>query len=646
MSSLNSNLYEFGEFRLDAQNRLLRRAGTAVPLTPKAFDVLLLLIQKPGRIVTKDELMKAVWPDSFVEESNLTQTIFMVRKALDETTDRRYILTVQGQGYRFLVPVTETANCGAEIEEPEIEAPVPSSSTGSTPEIQLLSYPRRARGWRSPVVVSAGMALVLIVAFTLWIWRSRHGAAEQPGRTMLAVLPFENFTGDPGQEYFSDGMTEEMISQVGDLDPAHLGVIARTSVMHYKHSPESIPQIGADLGVQYVIEGSVRRDSERVRITAQLIQVKDQSHLWAREYDRDLGHLLELQAEIARAVANEIEFSLSGRRPIEAAQKAAALAPGGHSYEAYDLYLKGRYFWNKRTPEGFRQAADYFQQAIDKDPNYGRAYAGLADTFSLMSTWYIGPQSQMIPKARAAALRALELEENLAEAHASLALIKENYDYDWREAEKEFRRAIQIGPRYATAHQWYAEFLSWQGRFEEAFAESDQARQLDPLSLIIASDHATILYYSRQYDSAVKQCRSVLELDPTSDHARYAMIPSYLQLGRYDEALDLINRWAGREEGPWTLAWRTALYSRSGHAGKARQALAKLEHISRSRADRTALLLIAYLGTGQKERVIELLENAYSEHSNAVLQIKVDPMYDPIRSDPRFEDLLRRVGLQ
>ena len=463
---------------------------------------------------------------------------------------------------------------------------------------------------------------------------------------MLAVLPFENFTGDPGQEYFSDGMTEEMISQVGDLDPAHLGVIARTSVMHYKHSPESIPQIGADLGVQYVIEGSVRRDSERVRITAQLIQVKDQSHLWAREYDRDLGHLLELQAEIARAVANEIEFSLSGRRPIEAAQKAAALAPGGHSYEAYDLYLKGRYFWNKRTPEGFRQAADYFQQAIDKDPNYGRAYAGLADTFSLMSTWYIGPQSQMIPKARAAALRALELEENLAEAHASLALIKENYDYDWREAEKEFRRAIQIGPRYATAHQWYAEFLSWQGRFEEAFAESDQARQLDPLSLIIASDHATILYYSRQYDSAVKQCRSVLELDPTSDHARYAMIPSYLQLGRYDEALDLINRWAGREEGPWTLAWRTALYSRSGHAGKARQALAKLEHISRSRADRTALLLIAYLGTGQKERVIELLEKAYSEHSNAVLQIKVDPMYDPIRSDPRFEDLLRRVGLQ
>jgi len=275
--------------------------------------------------VTKDELMKAVWPGSFVEGSNLTQTVFMVRKALDETADRRYILTVQGQGYRFLVPV---AKCVAEIEAPQIEAPVPPPSTGSTPEIQLHSQPRRARDRRSPIIIAAaGVALVLIVASTLWIWRSRHGAVERPGRTMLAVLPFENFTGDPGQEYFSDGLTEEMISQLGDLDPAHLGVIARTSVMHYKHAPESIAQIGRDLGVQYVVEGSVRRDSERVRITAQLIQVKDQSHLWAREYDRELGHLLELQAKTAREVGNEIEFSLSGRRPIEATQKAAAAAP-------------------------------------------------------------------------------------------------------------------------------------------------------------------------------------------------------------------------------------------------------------------------------------------------------------------------------
>src|SRR6202050_701564 len=364
MSSLTSNL---DEFRRDAQSRVLKRGGTTVSLTPKAFDVLLFLIQNAGRIVTKDELMKAVWPDSFVEESNLTQTIFMVRKALDETADRRYILTVQGQGYRFLVPVTE-----AERNAPEIEARVAVADARSVPEIQLDSHGRGARHWRTVVIASATVALVLIAVYVIWPWRSRRGPAEQPGRIMIAVLPFENFTGDPGQEYFSDGLTEEMISQLGDLDPAHLGVIARTSVMHYKHSQESIPQIGKDLGVQYVIEGSVRRDSERVRITAQLIQVKDQSHLWAREYDRELSNVLALQGEIAREVANEIQLTLDDRRqpPSPVAQPVLS----AKTYEAYDLYLKGRYFWNKRTEQGLEQAIGYFQQAIDKDPTYPRAY--------------------------------------------------------------------------------------------------------------------------------------------------------------------------------------------------------------------------------------------------------------------------------
>jgi TolB-like protein/DNA-binding winged helix-turn-helix (wHTH) protein/Flp pilus assembly protein TadD len=637
MSSVNNNLYEFGDFSLDAQGRTLRRGAATVPLTPKAFDVLCLLVENAGTIVTKDELMKAVWPDSFVEESNLTQTVFMVRKALDETPDRRYIQTVQGQGYRFVVPVQQKASDGKEIEAP----PVPTTKPIAEIPWQLEQRKRGGRRWAAIALVA--VALVLIAALAIWSWRSRVSPAE-PGKIMLAVLPFENFTGDPGQDYFSDGLTEEMISQLGNLDPAHLGVIARTSVMHYKRAPEPIARIGKDLGVQYVIEGSVRRDSERVRITAQLIQVKDQSHLWAREYDRDLGHLLVLQAEIAREVANEIEFSLSGRRPIEAAQKAPAPALGVQSYEAYDLYLKGRYFWNKRTGEGFRQAAEYFQQAMDKDPNYGRAYAGLADTFALMSTWYVGPQSELMPKARTAALRALELDESLSEAHASLALIKENYDYDWPGAEKEFRRAIELDPQYATAHQWYAEFLGWQGRFDEAFAESKLARQLDPLSLIIASDYASILYNSRQYDSAVKQFRSVLELDPNYERAWDMMIPAYLQLGRYDEAADLMNRWATLGQGSWIWAWQAAVYGRSGHAEEAHRALAKLEQVPGPLPTRTVTLLIAYSGTGQKERVIELLQKAYSEHSNAVVQIKVDPMYDPVRSDPRFQDLLRRLG--
>jgi TolB-like protein/DNA-binding winged helix-turn-helix (wHTH) protein/Flp pilus assembly protein TadD len=637
MSSLTNSLYVFGEFRLDAQNRLLRKGETTVPLTPKAFDVLLLLLLSGGRIVSKDELMKAVWPDSFVEESNLTQTVFMVRKALNETKDQRYILNVQGQGYRFLAPITEAA-----APELEVETAAPAISQEYVRELPANAQTRPATRWKWTIVAAAIVA-VLISATAIWVWHARRTSAEAPGRIMLAVLPFENFTGDPGQEYFSDGLTEEMISQLGNLDPSRLGVIARTSVMNYKHSSALIPQIGKDLGVQYVIEGSVRRDSERVRITAQLIQVKDQTHLWAREYDRDLGHLLQLQEEIAREVANEIEFSLSGRRPIEPARQGAVRAQDAKSYEAYDLYLKGRYFWNKRTNEGFKQAANYFQQAIDKDANYGRAYAGLADTFSLMSTWYVGPQSELMPKARAAAQRALEIDDGLAEAHASLAVIEENYDYDWPGAEKEFRRAIQLDPQYATAHQWYAESLSWQGRFAEAFAESERARQLDPLSVIIGSDYVSILYDSRQYENAVKECFAMLELDPSSDHARDAMVLPYLEMGRFDKAIEEINRRATHDDDPWVWAWKSAVYGRSGHTEEARRMLARLEQFSGPQ--RTATLLVAYSGMGEKEKVIDLLQNGYSEHSNAVVQIKVDPIYDPVRDDSRFQDLLRRIGL-
>ncbi len=640
MPSLTNHLYQFSEFSLDAQGRVLKKAGATVPMTPKAFDTLLLLAENAGRVVTKDELMKAVWRDSFVEESNLTQTIFMVRKALDETSDRRYILTVQGQGYRFLVPVTELADQGTEP-----GAPMAVASAESVLEAPLSSRPRGAFRSRLALIASVGIAFVLVAGSTFWLWRSRHSAAQPDAKIMLAVLPFANFTGDPGQEYFSDGLTEEMISQLGDLDPAYIGVIARTSVMHYKHSQEPLSQIAKELGVQYVIEGSVRRDSERVRITAQLIQVKDQSHVWAREYDRDLGHVLELQGTIAREIADEIDMSLKGRRRIQTAQGAASRPPGTKSYEAYDLYLKGRYFWNKRTADGFRQAADYFQLAIDEDPNYAQAYAGLADTFSLMSTWYMGPQNELMPRARDAALRALALDDGLAEAHASLALIEENYDYDWAGSEKEFRRAIGLNPQYATAHQWYAEFLSLQGRFDEAFVESSQARQLDPLSLIIATDHASILYYSRQFQNAIEQYRSVLELEPADSHAQGMMIAPYLQLGRYADATDATRHWTASENDPWRLACEVAIYGRSGRSAEAHRTLARLEKVVGSRPDRYVMLLTAYSATGQKERVFELLDKAYAEHSNSLVVIKVDPIYDPIRSDPRFKDFLRRLRL-
>jgi TolB-like protein/Tfp pilus assembly protein PilF len=459
---------------------------------------------------------------------------------------------------------------------------------------------------------------------------------------MLAVLPFDNLTGDAGQDYFSDGLTEEMISQLGNLDPAHLGVIARTSVMHYKHSQEPLDRIGKQLGVQYVLEGSVRRDSDKVRITAQLIQVKDQSHIWARQYDRDLSSLLALQDEIARAIAGEIELTLGGHQRNDLASNRASISR--EDYVAYDLYLKGRYFWNKRSTVAFQQAIEYFKQAIARDPGNARAYAGLADSYTLLSGYSVTPQAGTMPKARAAALKALELDDRLAEAHTSLALITENYDWNWQAAEKEYRRAIELDPNYATAHQWYAEFLALQGRFDEAFAESERARQLDPLSLIIAADNGMILFYSRQYDRAIAQFRAVQEMEP--DFGRAHMVAgAYVENGQYSDAIAEVEKTKELDRGAWFWSWRAYVYGRAGQPLPARQSLEQLQKLYRAKDSGPDAILWAYIGMGDRESSFVWLEKAYADHSNSLTGLKVNPGYDALRGDPRFQDLMRRVNL-
>jgi len=458
---------------------------------------------------------------------------------------------------------------------------------------------------------------------------------------MLAVLPFENLTGDPAQEYFSDGLTEEMISRLGNLDPQRLGVIARTSVARFKRTREPLDRLARELGVQYVLEGSVRRSGDRVRIAAQLIQVSDQTHLWARQYDRELRSLLAVQEEIAQAVAREIQISLADRRDGSVPDSELSSA----SYEAYDLYLKGRYFWNKRTPEGFRQAAEHFQRAVEKDPAYARAYAGLADSYALMSSYSMGPATELIPRARSAALRALELDDHLAEAHTSLALIHENFDWDWQSAEKEFRRAIQLDPNYATAHQWYAEFLAFQGRFDEALAESERAGQLDPLSLIIAVDRGAILYWARRYDRAIEQLRSVLAIDPNFPRARIIIAP-YLAKGMFKEALAEADRWREQDDSPWPWLAYVEIYGRWGRLAEARKAFERFKHENRgSRIQSAPAMSAAYVSLGDKEKALDWLEQAYREHSNAMTGLKVEPGCDPLRNEPRFQELLRLVHL-
>src|ERR1700676_4851000 len=414
-----SRTLRFGVFQVNLTARDLRKHGVRIRLPGQPFCVLSILLEKPGQIVSRDEMRDKLWgSDTFVDyERSLNSAIRKLRAVLgDSQESARYIETVPRLGYRFIAPVEEISS-PAETPVTALE-PITGGATA-----KVVEFP--ARRWSLILSISA-VLLALVAVYFMW---SRARVRPQPSveRLMLAVLPFQNLTGDAAQDYLSDGLTEEMIAQLEHLDPEHLGVIARTSVMHYKHTTEQLGQIGRELGVQYVLEGSLRRESDRVRITAQLVQMKDQTRIWSRQYDRELKSLLALQEEIAQETADEIQLTLGSRHKLWATDRKLASTT---SYQAYDLYLKGRYFWNKRTKEGFQQAADYFQQSIANDPNFARAYAGLADTYALMSSWSFVPQTEAIPKARAAALRAVQLDDGLAEAHTSLALIAENYDYD------------------------------------------------------------------------------------------------------------------------------------------------------------------------------------------------------------------------
>jgi TolB-like protein/DNA-binding winged helix-turn-helix (wHTH) protein/Tfp pilus assembly protein PilF len=635
-SASSSSVLRFGVFQVNPAARELRKHGVRVRLPRQPFCILSMLLEKPGEIVTREEMQKRLWASgTFVDfEHSLNSAIKKLRAALGDSPENpRYIETVPRVGYRFIAPVDEILTA-------EKSASTTSAAIADAQNPVVLPVSRQRR-WPALVGVFALLMLTATAGYFAW---SRSRVRPQPvaARLMLAVLPFENLTGDAGQEYFSDGLTEEMIAQFGQVDPEHLGVIARTSVMHYKNNQKALDQIGRELAVQYVLEGSVRRDGDKVRVTAQLIDMKNQTPMWSRQYDRELSGLLALQGEIAQEIAEEIQLTLGSGHRVLAFDRKPPVPP--NSYEAYDLYLKGRYFWNKRTKEGFQQAAEYFQQSVTKDPNYARAYAGLADTFALMGTWNLVPQKEFMPRARAAAVRALEIDETLAEAHTSLALIAEDYDYDWQTAEKEFKRAIQMDPSYPTAHQWYAECLSWQGRFEEALAESKRAQQLDPLSLIIGVDRAAILYFSRQYDRAIDQFDAVQAMEPNFPRG-HMVTYVYVEKGMFAEALTEVKKWHHSDGTPvWEM--EAYVHGSAGQMRQARQALAKWQRWSKSRhALTTSASVMPFVAMGRYDEAIGMLQKAYAERSSTVIEMGVAPYCDPLRGDPRFQDLLRRIGL-
>jgi TolB-like protein/DNA-binding winged helix-turn-helix (wHTH) protein/Tfp pilus assembly protein PilF len=633
-------VFRFGPFESNPRSRELRKHGSKLRIRPQPLQVLNLLLSRPGDVVTREEIRAQLWSnDTFVDfEHSLNTSIRELRATLDDSaTHPRFIETLPRIGYRFIASVSEI--------KADAQA-IASAASNSSPSNPLFAGSfTHAKLAASRWFVPLALLLVFVLAFGIYLARFRISARSSPVRpkVMLAVLPFQNLTGDATQDYFSAGLTGEIVAALGRVDPSHLGVVTDSAASPGKQPAPQASQIGRQLGADYALQGSVQRELNRYRVTTQLIRTQDHTEVWSHEYDRDSSTVLILEDEIAQEVADEIEPLINpGSRPSSTGHVLAAAAP---PYQAHDLYLKGRYSLNKRTAGGFRQAASYFQKAISSDPDYAQAYSGLAETYVLMSSWHLVPQNDYIPKARGAAIKALQLDEKLPEAHTSLALIAENYDYDWDTAEKEYRRAIELDPNYPTAHQWHAECLAYQGLFDEALAESEHARQLDPLSLIISADHGAILYYARQNDRAIEQFRNVLDIEPGFTRA-HVIIYAYVQAGRYAEALADIANWRRVEDAPETWAAEAFVYGRWGRPADARRSLAKFQQLAQQKAfDPTPWLVLAYAGMGQSDDALSLLEKARAEHSNLLTSLKVEPAYDPLRTDPRFQALLASAGL-
>lgn len=496
----------------------------------------------------------------------------------------------------------------------------------------------RSWGWAFAIISAAALTtLIAVLAWNPGALRERLVGGGTPQIRSLAVLPLENLSHDPDQEYFAEGMTEELITDLSKLGA--LRVISRTSAMHYKGTNKTLPEIARELNVDGVVEGTVMRSGNRVRITAQLIQARTDRHLWAETYERDLGDVLRLQSEVAQSVAAEIRVRISPKERALLASSRAVLP------EAHEDYLRGRYYWNRRTEEGLRRGIVYFQEAIAKDPNYAVAYAGLADSYNLLPSYGNVQPTEAFPKAKGAATKALEIDGTLAEAQAALSFTLEYYDWDWQSGEAGFKRAIELNPNYASAHHWYAHHLLAFARFDDAAAELNRALELDPLSLIINTDLAQFFYLARRYDRAIEQCRKTMQMDSTFAKTHTVLGEAYLRKKMYPQAITELQEAAalspGRGRDMALLAYAHAL---AGNRAKAERILKRLQQ-SETTASYNPAVAAIYTVLGDKNQAFKWLQSAVKEHSAWMTFLKSDPMFDSLHSDPRFQDLLGEMGL-
>ena len=646
-SAMSAQVYRFEDFELDRGAYQLRRAGRVVRLERIPLDVLFLLVESRGQLLTREEILARIWgTEVFLDVDNSINTaIRKIRQALkDNPESPRFLHTVPGKGYRFegsdFTSNVSVIPPGAPVLPAEVSASAPAEA--APPPVPDRPSARKIRLW------PFWLGLVVMLGLAVLITRPYLRTSSKPGpqKAMLAVLPFENLSNDPQQDYFADGMTEEMITRLGSLDPVHLGVIARTSAMQYKHAHKDAAQIGRELKVTYLLEGSVRRDAGRVRVTAQLIQTSDQTHIWADSYDRDLGDVLKLQSEVARAIAGKIQLTLS--QQVEARLSGATQV----NAQAHEAYLEGLQSSNLRTKEGSQRAVAAFSRAISIDANDPLAYAGLARVYALAPVSGARP-SETMPKARDAALRALALNDSLAEAHTTLGFIRAHFEYDWPAADREFSRALELNPSDAYAHFFYSNsHFSPFGRHEDAISEMKRAIELDPLSIVIQSFFGRTYLWARRYDEALAELRKAGEMDPNFviNHERLAHLYTYVQ--KYDDAIeeDTKARMLAGEDPRGVLLkqeeMRTALRARGP-----RGYWETLLEFSKGKENPpeaytgsygTAIL---YVRLGEKENSMDALEQAYVERQLALTEIGIEPALDPLRAEPRFQELLRRVGL-
>lgn len=649
-STFSTKILRFGVFEVDPRAGELRKHGLRLKLPEQPLQILIVLLEKPGEIITRDELRNRLWQgDTFVDfDHGLNNAVMKLREVLGDSSENpRFVETVPRRGYRFIVPVEELSLSSPQPEVPEAEAHSGTGLPEPDPQAQIPlpeSQPNRPRPFlrevSSRIILWASLGLVvagMLVALVYLYGRSRDLAKVQQS-TSLVVLPMEDLSGDKEQEYFADGMTDELIANLAKI--RSLRVIARSTAMAYKGTRKPLSEIARELKVDAVVEGTVLRVGSRVRITAELVQVSTDRHLWADTYESQIGDVLALQNRVSSAIVNEIRINLTPE-DRERLAKAPAVAP-----DAYEDYLKGRYYWNKRTDENLTKAIGYFEDATRKDQNYALAYAGLSDCYAIISATIFGtmPGSVSAPKAKAAAQRALEIDPTLAEAETSLATVKFNYDWDWSGADAGFQRAIGLNPSYATAYQRYSLYLMAIGRTRDSFDKINKARELDPLSISINFSLGWRLYMARQYDRAIEQLQNALEMDPSYELSHLVAGQAYAQRGQFDLAVTELRKAVDLSHStPMMVSALAYTYARSGNKVEAQKLLAQLASESKVQYVSPYYFAIVCAGLGDNETAMNWLEKAFEDRSNGLVFLQVEPELDGLRSSPRFIALQKKL---